>query len=408
MRLERVKTLPLLFISVMMLLTSAGIAHADSITRPYIKAFGGDVMTGGWFSTGTNCQTGVGTSNYQSPNFFSATFPTTDKRNGGILTYSKAAVNSAGGDSSQYAAFSVGEIDGRRVGPPHDGFYGAGALAATGNTSVKALNFANTPAGLPFGGVFEGSVTQGNCIPDYYSKKPSSAHSINNLSEAIGLSNNIADFSATAAPGTNFDLTNGSPSFTIPAGKRITIYVNGNVYIDANILYDPASTVDSVPKFALIASGSIYIDKDVTELDGMYVAEPSITTPAAVGADNGIIWTCHPNNTTKLDYTYPPHCTSPLVVSGALVAKQVNFYRVGGTSAGTTSNVSTTSNTGEDKLTTVNTCSSSPYNNCHVSEVINYTPAIIMGGNFITNSNTGGGSSNGLPVDSVLSLPPVF
>jgi hypothetical protein len=408
MRLEQVKTLPLVFISIIMLLSSVGIAHADSVTRPYLKGFGADVMTGGWFSNGTDCQMGAGTSNYQSPSFYNASFPSADNRNGGILSYSKSSGNSTGGDSSQYAAFSVGEIDGRRAGPPHDGFYSAGSLAATTSTSVKALSFANNSAALSFGGVFDGTVSQGNCIADYYSKKPSSTQNINNLSDAIAAPNSVTDFSASAVPGTNFNLTNGAASFTIPAGKRITIYVNGNVYINANILYDAASTVDNVPKFALIASGSIYIDKNATQLAGMYVAEPSVTTAAAVAADNGIIWTCHPNNTAVLDYTYPPNCTSPLVVSGGLIAKQINYFRIGGNNASTKSDVATTSSTAEDNISTVNTCSSSPYNNCHLSEVVNYTPAMIMGGTFISGSGGSSGSGGGLPVDSVLSLPPVF
>jgi len=388
MRIEHLKGLSAFLIGALLLLGSAGIAQADTTNKPYLKTFGSDIMSGGWFSNGTNCATG-GTSNYQDPNFSAPGF-TSDTRDGGILTYAnQSSGNSAGGASSQYGAFSLGEVDGRRAG---DGFYSAGAGAATGLTPVNMLSFANVNNTYAFGGAFEGSVRQSNCIADYYSKKPASATNVANLSAAIAAGS--GNYSATPASGSNFDLTAGTAPHTIPASQRITIYVNGNVYIDGNIVYDPASTVSSVPKFALIASGSIYIDKSVTQLDGMYVAEPSDTSPAAVAADNGIIWTCHPDNTAKLDYTYPPNCNSPLVVNGALIAKQVNWLRVKGDVG--------SANSAEDGLSTVNSCIAG---SCNVSEVVNYTPATIMGGGFFS---AAGSTSSGLPVDSIVSLPPVF
>lgn len=343
-------------------------------------------MTGGWFNNGTNCSTDT-SSNYQDANFSASGF-TQDTRNGGILTYTKQSGTAGGGDSSQYAAYSVGEIDGRRAG---DGFYSAGALAAAGATPVNTLTFANNNS-YAFGGAMEGSVRQSNCIPDYYSKKPTSTTTVTSLAQAI--TDGSGNYSASPASGVNFALTAGS-SATIPGGTRITLYVNGDVYIDSNIVYDNAATVSTVPKFALIVKGSIYIDKGVTRLDGMYVAQPAKTTTAAINTDDGIIWTCHPNNQTKLDYTYPPNCSSPLVVNGSLIAKQVNFFRVKG-------DINAAS-TAEDNTSTVASCTSG---SCNVSEVINYTPAMVMGGDFFSSSNTS--SNSGLPIDSVISLPPVF
>ena len=407
MKIEHLKGLSVLLISALLVLSSGGIVHADTTTKPYLKTFGSDVMSGGWFSDGTNCATG-NSSNYQDPNFTAAGF-SSDTRNGGILTYAKqASGNSAGGASSQYGAFSLGEIDGRRA---NDGFYSAGARAAAG-TSTKALSFANSGGtytfGGPFsiGGAYEGNVRQSSCIADYYSKKPATT-TIANLSAAMATGS--GNYSASPASGTNFDLTAGVTPHTIAAGQRLTIYVNGNVYVGGNIVYDSTSTVSNVPKFALIVKGSIYIDKSVTQLDGMYVAQPvpkcdsgglpagcnNLASYSPVTADSGIIWTCHPNNTTKLDYTYPPNCNSPLVVNGALIAKQVNFLRVKGDIGG--------ANTAEDGLGTVNSCTSGA---CNVSEVVNYTPAMIMGGNFFSAGSSGSGT--GLPVDSIVSLPPVF
>lgn len=386
MRLEPLKRFLAGTVVLLLLAGLAGVSYADTSTKPYIKAFGGDVMTGGWYSDGTNCSTSVG-SNYQSYNSNIAGY-TPDTRNGGILTYTKSSGTIAGGSSVQYGAIALGEIDGRRAG---DGFYSNAGVAS--GTSIKNLTFSNNVAGLSYGGEFEGSVRQSNCIPDYYSRMPASATTINNISEAIG--SNKGDYKATAAPGTVFKLTNGGATRTIGPGERITIYVNGDVYIDNNIVYSGASTASSVPKFALVVKGSIYIDKDVTQLDGMYVAQPADKTSAAIKADDGDIWTCHPANTAVLDYTYPPNCNKTLVVNGALIAKQVNFLRVKGDVA--------SSNTGEDNLGTVSNCESGT---CNVSEVVNYTPDVMMGGNFFSGGSSS--STSGLPVDSVISLPSVF
>lgn len=361
---------------------------ADTTNKPYLKAFGGDVMTGGWFYNGGNCSSGPGT-NYQNPNFSSARF-SSDNRDGGILTYTKTSGTASGGASDQYRVTSLGEIDGRRAG---DGFYSDGAQPGS---NVKALSFANfdITSPLAFGGVFEGSVAQSMCIPDYYSRKPSSAQDFNNFAQAIA--NGSGDYKKSVAAGSNYQLTNGSADRIIPAGQKMSIYIDGNVYIDANIKYDPASTVDSVPKFALIVRGSIYIDKSVTQLDGMYVAEPADNTPAAVSSDTGIIWTCHDNSTgAKLDFTYPTNCTSPLVVNGSLIAKQLMLLRVKG-------DINSAS-TAEDSLSTISSCVSGA---CNVAEVVNYSPSIIMGGSFFNTRPDS--STNGLPVDKIVSLPPVF
>lgn len=383
MKVESLKRLPVILISVTVMAASTGIAMADTPTKPYIKAFGGDVMSGGWFSDGNNCSTAT-SSNYQDPSFSMPGY-TADSRTGGILTYTKTSNQVAGGSSSQYGAVSLGEVDGSGTG---NGFYSDGAQAS--GSDVKNLTFANSGNGLSYGGEYEGSVRQSNCIPDYYAKKPSTTL-VNNISEAI--SQGSGDYNGPS--GGTFDLTNGGATRQIPAGQRIAIYVDGNVYIDRNIVYDPTATVDNVPKFALIVKGSIYIDKGVTELDGLYVAQPAGKTATAVSADDGDIWTCYPSTKTKPDYTFPPTCTAPLVVNGALIAKQINFLRVNGDVGAANSN--------DDKLGIVDSCAGG---SCNLSEVVNYTPDMIMGGNFFSSGGTS--SSGGLPIDSVISLPPVF
>jgi len=373
-------------------------------TCPYFKTYGGDIMSGGWIKSGNFCSP-ANTGNYQDQNYPNGS---PDSKNGGILTFAKAAGgNSAGGASSQYGAFSLGSIDDNSAAPGY-GFYSAGALAAVaGTTPINMLSFAHSGT---WGGLFDGSVRQGNCTPDYYSQRPTLASQL-----GVQLKNTINkgtdDGTYVGLDPTKFDGVGPPPTRCVPPlvycltksdttiapGARMTIYVSGNVYIDRNITY-AAHDANSVPKFALVVKGSIYIDPAVTRLDGLYIAQPDLADPTPVSSDTGDIWTCHPNVTGQLDYKYPPQCTNPLVVNGAFVAKQVMFMRVNGDIAGAT--------TAEDGLGTVTACSP-PVGSCNVAEVINYSPDLIMGGGFF-NSSTSSGSTSPLQIDSIISLPPVF
>jgi hypothetical protein len=403
------KYLPSLLISAVMVATT-GTALADTQNKPYIKTFGADVMTGGWFKNGDNCSSDPTTTNYQNPDYTTNTFAG-DNRSGGILTYTR--LSQRGGDSSQYAALSLGKVDGGRgdlSDGSRDGFYSSGVLAGAGS-ATDALTFANN-ANSPFGGFFEGSIAQGHCIPDYFSKvDPSSAQALpNNGNWRPTFVNNSpgGTYFGNAPAGNSLDLfeTAGPGDMVLRAGKKIAIFVNGSVYINNNVIYDSASKVDKVPKFALIVKGSIYVDPNVTELDGLYIAQPADDTAASLTSDTGIFWSCHPRALDPIKIYYPPSCNKPLAINGAVIAKQANLLRVGGTAANNNSDVSTTANTGEDNLNTVGNCTNSPgFPNCHVSETTNYTPAVIMGGSFF---DTSSGSTGNLKIDSLISLPPVF
>lgn len=356
-------------------------------TKPYFKAFGGDVMTGGWYSAATTCDTSPA-SNYQDPSYSNVGAGIgADNRNGGILSYAKesGSGNSAGGSSSQFAAFAAGLIEGSDA--QQYGFYSDGAQAAN-PTPKNALSFANTASGAPWGGYYEGSVRQSNCIPDYYAKKPTNP-TPTPLVAPLPANPATGAYSASSAVNSTFTLTN--TNVTIPRGVKVTVYVSGNVFINNNIVYD-LNTVNDVPKFALVVKGNIYIGAGVTQLDGAYIAQPSTNSSTTVASDDGDIWTCHDNNTNAVLYSYPAFVTScsanKLVVNGALIAKQVNFLRLKGDVAGASTN--------EDTLS--NALSSS-----NIAEVINYTPEMVIGGPFFNQPKP-----TGLPIDSIISLPPVF
>lgn len=330
-------------------------------TNPYFKTFGSDVMAGGWFASGASCST-------SSPPYQS--YPSIpDQRSGGILTYFDSG---KGGASSQYGAFALGQIE--TNSSSKFGFYSAGDVG-----SPKTLTFANTSAS---GGFFEGSTPQSNCIPDYYNQKigETSPQAI-----ASGVFPGASgSYSATASNGTPFAINNADSN--LAGGSKITIFVKGNAYIGHNISY-AADTADNATKFALVVLGNIYIDPGVTHLDGLYIAEPATSN---VNADDGALWTCHPNdnsNPLTSDYILA-NCGSKLTINGAVVAKQVNLLRTPG-------DVGSASGS-EDSLGGANASN-------NISEIINFTPEMIVGGPFF-NSNT----STNLKIQSLISLPPVF
>jgi hypothetical protein len=95
-------------------------------------------------------------------------------------------------------------------------------------------------------------------------------------------------------------------------GKQISIYVNGNLYIKSNIKYD-YSSLGQIPRLDIIVQGNIYIDPQVTELHGVYVAQK------ISGTNGGYLYTCEPGAVT----TAQPYstCNTQLKVFGSVAAE---------------------------------------------------------------------------------------
>jgi hypothetical protein len=158
---------------------------------------------------------------------------------------------------------------------------------------------------------------------------------------------------APPTPGPGVDSTSYGSSqpigpLTILPGDNKSIFVNGDVYIAGNILYKGDNgltgrsaawnSTKDVSSFTLYATGNIYIDPSVTELDGVYSAQP------ASASAGGKIYTCGLSSYTPMakDNLYGS-CHNQLTVYGNFVANQVNMMRTFGslrddtpTTAGTT------------------------------------------------------------------------
>jgi hypothetical protein len=370
MKVERLRILPNLLAIILMLVAFAANAVAD--TRPYLKTYGGDVMTGGNYNNVNTCDTSP-SSNYQDPN----TVPV-DSRRGGILTYINT---SRGGASGQYGVLSVGQIENN--GGAGYGFYSGGNLAG-----LTSLTFANTSGA----GLFDGANRQlSSCIPDYFSMRGTTQTlpTVGSTINAGGLASGKYYFKP-------------DPASTINPGQDITIYIDGSITIDANITFagNGNYSVDNLPKFAIVAKGDIFISKNVSQLDGAYISQPGAATSGAPNA--GTVWTCtDPNNqaNNKDSIWLAGNCNNRLTINGALIAQQVNFMRVkGDTAAALAEDAACAADAANRTAVASGNCA-------NIAEIINYIPEMVIGGGTI---GTTPGSTDGEPASSVKSLPPVF
>jgi hypothetical protein len=99
-----------------------------------------------------------------------------------------------------------------------------------------------------------------------------------------------------------------------------SVFVNGDVRITGDITYGSGWALGNVPSFVLHATGNIYIDPGVTQLDGLYVS-------------NQKIYTCDDSTNGGTGFSPMPaaaiyvKCNNQLVIHGNFIANQVNLMR---------------------------------------------------------------------------------
>jgi len=262
--------------------------------EPYVHFVGSSVMAGGGFEGENNCTTTTGA----------------------IHTFTKTTGQQARGSGVQFGAEALDVIEGLnsanlRTGPP---------VASTG------LSFSNTQnangSGLPAAALGGKLAAYGSCWPDYFGRKPASAAT---ASPAIAATVGTAG-AQYYKPASTFTLSGGTIGGT---SFSQTIYVEGkDVYINGNgITYSGASgwqNLTDIPSFMLVVKGgNIYIDQNVTQLDGIYVAQPDNS------GTGGNINTCAtaPGAAVPGSQIYGNACNKQLVVNGAFMAKKIFLNR---------------------------------------------------------------------------------
>lgn len=310
------------------------------VEKPYLRVYGNDVIAGGNFADSSgNCVV-------YNPD-------------AAILTFDRQSGGNYSGAGSQLGAHALGQI--------HNFFSAAmrnGSPSPTPATGLTFGNYGPTGAVTDYGGLSGLS----RCVPDYYGTKPTGP-----LPADVSV---LPDNSVLN-------------SHTIPDGTQEVIYVDGDVFIDDRIRFANKtwSTKKHIPTFYLVAKGNIYIDNDVDELDGVYIAQHDAST-----GTGGVIYTCAAQGGAT---AFEPvaasdlasDCGTKLTINGAFIAKQVKFLRTEGTLSDSTSNEAASSG--------------------NVAEVFDFSPELYLADQPSV-FNTLDNSPIDREYDSILNLPPIL
>lgn len=317
---------------------TAGVYHV--VARPYVKTYGGDVQAGFGPSTGGAISCSNSSARIDSWN------------NGTGGNYS--------GAGTQFGAQALDLIE---------GFVSAQENNAAQPPRGSGLSFANNAN--------VGTDTYGGKFGNTQYCRNYSA----NLTESENGDGNISITGSNATVLTQ----------TVNNSEHKTVYVKGkNVYIANNIVYAGSASysLSDIPSFKLVVvGGNIYIKNTVTELAGMYIAQPS-------GSTGGKIYTCATGVNSPVlptSNSFYTDCKYPLTVYGSFVAKKINFLRTAG-------EVRTSASDATSKgLFPSNAGSATGTSNA--AERFIYGPEEWLG-------QTGGGSTDGY--DAIVSLPPTL
>lgn len=250
-------------------------------TQPYFSVYGGDIMAGIMMG-------GVQNNNAIIGSWFDE--------------------DANQGSSTELAALASGDIGGFATN-----ITDAAAMA----TGVKTLAFDNTddPPGH-----FRAFPTGNN---DYVGSAVSASQADGSWHQG-----NVADLWDLAGKKGTYQYGTAAAPVTavvnaanrVAAGTTVTLVVYGNVYIGSNLNYNPYSFA-SVPRLNIYATGNIIVDKNVGNLQGVFIAQ------------GGAFYTCG-NPVTRQGYEYTAllnsGCGNPLSIYGAVAAQTVVLGRFSG------------------------------------------------------------------------------
>lgn len=269
-----------------------------------------------------------------------------------------------------FKVFNGGVSAGSSIPPPGSSTCSAGGELASWNNNDSGLYPADFGAGTQLHALASGGITgfassqnipptlNGPATNLSFANYPGTAGQDTDSPALGGNFGNTPCYSVATAPTTSITETSssatigsgplsGSGSYTynvpnltlnggtIGVGNNLSVFVNGNVYITGGgILYGGDggtsgqtakwSSTSEIPSFSLVATGNIYIDPGVTELDGIYTAQPSSAS------SGGKIYTCGTASFTPVPATSLFGCNNQLLVYGSFEANQVNLMRTFG------------------------------------------------------------------------------
>lgn len=297
--------------------------------KPYFKAYGKGIRTGGGFTGACNSS--------------------------GLLAgwnnYSGGQNRGSGSELSALARIKI---------------TGVASAQANSTNDPTRITFANTGSGVEktegtdspkLGGNYGGSF----CFDDV--KAPADAQAVEGSPTV-----NTAGSQKFASG----QVVGDGSTKTISKGRQQSIFVTGNVYIKSNIQYSSYTKRSEIPSFVVRASGNIYIDPSVTRLDGLYIA-------------GGKIYTCATSLTGEkpsVDDLYDA-CNKQLVVNGALMAKQINLMRTFGSLRNSVA--------GESGSSASRPCANGNNQKICAAEYINFSPEMYLANPALMPPNSGTG-----------------
>ncbi|HSX05769.1 MAG TPA: hypothetical protein VLF69_04840 [Candidatus Saccharimonadales bacterium] len=255
--------------------------------QPYFNVLGGDVMAGPGFGDGCT----------ENPATISS-----------WNTNTSLAPNYAGA-GSQLGAWATDDIT--------NFVSGMGLNGGAASQSGYGLSFANdnNTSGSGYGGNFGANALP--CAYDYFNNEPGGSSPMStSLTSFTGVASGNYDAAVNASGfftlGGAGNLTLGTDPVT-GAGQQISIYVEGDVYINSDILYAAYATIAQIPRLNLYVQGNIYIDNNISQLHGVYVAQEDAT------GNGGTITTCT-TGAAAVPQSYAT-CNHQLTFVGAVAAE---------------------------------------------------------------------------------------
>jgi hypothetical protein len=261
--------------------------------------------------------------------------------------------------------------------------YATGTGGTGGGGTGGGVSFANSPAASysytddtgRFGGDLRAFTT--SCSADYYAQRLTESP----LSPMPG--------SALASWDGAYQAT-GDVSFgggNLPTDRHVRLYVDGNVRITGNVSFSFGSTDLSnrnrIPSLWIIATGNIYVDQDVTEINAILVAQGTSTDP-----DSGAFHSCDTDVAPFTSfvagvtpYNYGACSANTLTVNGSVIARRLVLTRSYGTIGSTVPQT--------------------------YAEIFNYSPLTWLSPTGIGGSPTSSSDLNN-EYQSITSLPPVL
>jgi hypothetical protein len=311
-------------------ITSGEFCSDKVVDKPYVRVYGADAIAGNTCPNPANSQ----------------------------ITAYRSTDPSKSGSGVQFAALAIQGISGFGSASTSPGWPTGLTFANTDNISGGGSNQPND------GGLYNGEAL---CGTDFYGSQVSPVGLNVSVTDPNDLSNRVD--SQNGGKPTQF-LRNGD--LTINGGtfdKQATVFVNGNVSITGDLAFPVGKYL------SIVASGNIYIGKDVHNLDGLYVAQ-------ANGAGGGNIYTCAEGFTEVHTSGLYDKCHSQLVINGAFVAQYVAFLR--------SANSLRDSQSGE------------PAGSTRAAEVFKFSPEIYLYTPSFEQTTTGD------PYQYITTLPPVL